>query len=91
MQETEKGGNLSIYRKQWEKKFEKFREIEFGYKGTLKNNIESNIIKSIQENLVILNPNYFHEVSEIQGNSDRITLGIFFGIQNNNKKIISWA
>ena len=41
--------------------------------------------------LVIINPNYLHEVKKIQGNSDRITLGMFFGIENKTKKIFSWA
>ena len=91
LQETEKGGNLSIYKKQWEKKLEKFREIEFGYNDNLKKNIETNVIKSKVGDLVIINPNYFHEVSKIQGNTDRVTLGMFFGIQNKDKKIFSWA
>ena len=89
LQQTEEGGNLSIYKKQWEKKLEKFREIEFGYKDTLKNGVEVDTIKSKVGDLVILNPNYLHEVTKIQGSSDRITLGMFFGIQN--KKIFSWA
>jgi|TARA_B110000881_G_scaffold45500_1_gene37820 hypothetical protein len=91
LQQTEEGGNLSIYKKQWEKKLEKFREIEFGYKDTLKNGIEVDTIKSKVGDLVILNPNYLHEVTKIQGSSDRITLGMFFGIQNKDKKIFSWA
>jgi len=91
LQETEKGGNLSIYKKQWEKKLEKFREIEFGYNDIVKNNIEQDTIKSKVGDLVIFNSNYLHEVSKIQGNSDRITLGMFFGIQNKDKKIFSWA
>ena len=57
---------------------EKFREIEFGYKNTLKNDIEVDTIKSRVGDLVILNPNYLHEVTKIQGKSDRITLGMFF-------------
>ena len=72
LQETEKGGNLLIYKKQWEKKLEKFREIEFGYKDILKNNIEIRyIVKSKVGDLVIINSNYLHEVSKIQGNLDR--------------------
>ena len=36
LQETEKGGNLLIYNKQWGKKLEKHREIEFGYNPIVK-------------------------------------------------------
>ena len=91
LQETEKGGNLSIYNKQWEKKLEKHREIEFGYNPVLKKNTVADTIKSELGDLVIINPNYLHEVKEIQGNSDRVTLGIFFGIEDKSKKIFSWA
>ena len=78
-------------KKQWEKKLEKFREIEFGYNDFLKRNIEVDTIESKVGDLVILNPNYLHEVSKIQGNSDRVTLGMFFGVQSKNRKIFSWA
>ena len=91
LQETEKGGNLSIYNKQWEKKLEKHREIEFGYNPVLKKNTVADTIKSELGDLVIINPNYLHEVKKIQGNSDRVTLGIFFGIEDKSKKIFSWA
>ena len=91
LQETEKGGNLSIYNKRWEKKLEKYREIEFGYNPIIKENILMDTIESKSGDLVIINPNYLHEVKKIQGNSDRITLGMFFGIENKTKKIFSWA
>jgi len=91
LQETEKGGNLSIYNKRWEKKLEKYREIEFGYNPSIKENILMDTIESKSGDLVIINPNYLHEVKKIQGNSDRITLGMFFGIENKSKKIFSWA
>jgi len=91
LQETEKGGNLSIYNKRWEKKLEKYREIEFGYNPSIKEKILMDTIESKSGDLVIINPNYLHEVKKIQGNSDRITLGMFFGIENKSKKIFSWA
>ena len=46
LQETEKGGNLSIYNKQWEKKLEKYREIEFGYNPIVKKILTVDTIKS---------------------------------------------
>ena len=91
LQETEKGGNLLIYNKKWEKKLEKFREIEFGYNSILTKNIEVDTVEAKIGDLVIINPNYLHEITKIQGNTDRITLGMFFGIQNKSKKIFSWA
>ena len=91
LQETERGGKLLIYNKKWEKKMEKFREIEFGYNSILTKNIEVDVVEAKIGDLVIINPNYLHEITKIQGNTDRITLGMFFGIQNKSKKIFSWA
>ena len=91
LQETERGGKLLIYKKKWEKKFEEFREIEFGYNSILTKNVEVDKIEPKIGDLVIINPNYLHEITKIQGNTDRITLGMFFGIQNKSKKIFSWA
>ena len=91
LQETERGGKLLMYKKKWEKKFEKFREIEFGYNSILTKNTQVDIVESKRGDLVIINPNYLHEITKIQGNTDRITLGMFFGIQNKSKKIFSWA
>ena len=69
----------------------KRQEIEFGYNQVLKKNTVADTIKSELGDLVIINPNYLHEVKKIQGNSDRVTLGIFFGIEDKSKKIFSWA
>ena len=91
LQETEKGGNLSIYNKRWKKKLEKYREIEFGYNSNIKKKSLSDTIETKLGDLVIINPNYLHEVKEIQGISDRVTLGMFFGIENKTKKIFFWA
>ena len=91
LQETERGGKLLMYKKKWEKKFEEFREIEFGYNSILTKNTQVDTVESKRGDLVIINPNYLHEITKIQGNTDRITLGMFFGIQNKSKKICSWA
>ena len=91
LQETERGGKLLMYKKKWEKKFEEFREIEFGYNSILTKNTQVDTVESKRGDLVIINPNYLHEITKIQVNTDRITLGMFFGIQNKSKKIFSWA
>jgi len=51
----------------------------------------SDTIETKLGDLVIINPNYLHEVKEIQGISDRVTLGMFFGIENKTKKIFFWV
>jgi len=91
LQETEKGGSLSIYNKQWERSFEKYREIEFGYNPIIKEKTLVDTIESKLGDLIIINPNFLHEVNKIKGNSDRVTLGMFLGIENKTKKIFFWA
>lgn len=92
LQESEIGGNLIISNKQWEKGDEKFREIDFGYSQKLVENYYNCILDDLHKgDLVIINPNFFHQVTEIQGKSDRITVGMFVGIDDNLNRIVCWA
>ena len=92
LQKSEVGGELTVYKKQWTKKDEKNREITFGYSNKVISNKEKCEISNIEQgDLVIINPNYFHSVSEITGETPRITLGMFLGISINKMKIVSWA
>ncbi|KAF6244320.1 hypothetical protein C6989_08535 [Nitrosopumilus sp. b2] len=91
LQESEVGGKVIIYENQWKRSDEKFREIDFGYSPKV---VSSNYckLKSVNKgDLVIINPNHFHEVTKIQGNTSRITLGMFLGVYNKDQKIVAWA
>ena len=92
LQESETGGDLIIYKKNWTKADEKFRNVDFGYSSELVNSEKSCKIKNVEQgDLVLINPIQFHEVTKIQGTSSRITLGMFLGFSNSTRKIISWA
>ena len=92
IQESEEGGDTTIYKKKWKKTDEKFRNIEFGYSENVINSSESWKISNLNAgDLVILNPNYYHEVSEIRGDTSRISLGMFLGFFEDTKKIVAWA
>ena len=92
LQKSESGGELTVYDKQWTKKDEKDREIMFGYTDKVISNYNTCKISNInQGDMVIINPNYFHSVSEITGETPRITLGIFLGFYLNKMKMVSWA
>ena len=92
LQESEKGGNLIIYNKNWKKTDEKHRNIEFGYSAQVVNSEKSCRISNLESgDLVLINPIQYHEVTTIQGSTPRITLGMFLGFSNNESKIISWA
>ena len=92
LQKSESGGELTVYDKQWTKKDEKNREIMFGYTDKVISNCNTCKISNInQGDMVIINPNYFHSVSEITGKTPRVTLGTFLGFYLNKMKVVSWA
>lgn len=92
LQESESGGDVIIFKKKWIKENEKFRNIDFGYSQQIVESTESFQISNIESgDLVIINPNYYHMVTKITGNLSRITLGMFFGIFNQNNRIFAWA
>ncbi len=92
LQESEKGGDLVIYNKQWKKEDEKYRDINFGYSSDLITSTKSCKISNFKiGDLVIINPSYYHEVTKIKGETPRITLGMFLGIYRKKLEMISWA
>ena len=92
IQESEMGGDLIIYQKNWQKQDEKFRNIDFGYSSKVISSKKYCKISNIEKgDLVLINPIYYHKVTTIQGSTPRITLGMFLGFSKNNNEIISWA
>ncbi|MBA4452175.1 MAG: hypothetical protein H2B00_05680 [Nitrosopumilaceae archaeon] len=92
IQKSEKGGDLIIYKKNWEKSDEKFRNIDFGYGSDLVSSSESSKISNLRVgDLVIINPNNYHEVTTIYGKLSRITLGMFLGFYTKRQEIVAWA
>jgi len=92
LQESETGGDLIIFKKKWVKENEKFRNIDFGYSSDLVKSTEFCKISCLESgDLVLINPNYYHMVTKINGPSSRITLGMFLGIFEKENKILAWA
>ncbi|MGY5152530.1 MAG: 2OG-Fe(II) oxygenase [Candidatus Nitrosopumilus sp. bin_6a] len=92
IQQSEKGGELVLYKKAWEKSDEKFRNIEFGYKRDVVANSTHHVkIKPNQGDLVIINPNHYHEILPVKGSKRRITLGLFLSFSKYGKKIVTWS
>jgi len=90
LQQSE-GGELIIYKKKWNEIDQKFREIGFGYSRKVLENISDSV--SIYPNpgdLVILNPNYFHEVTKVSGKQSRVTLGVFLAFSDINH-VMMWS
>lgn len=92
LQESENGGEPIMYNKLWKKQDEQFRNINFGYSSNLISSENYSKISSINMgDLVIINPKYYHRVTELSGNTTRITLGMFLGLYRKNCKIVTWA
>lgn len=92
LQESESGGDLVMYNKQWKKEDEKFRNIDFGYSSNVIESSESCKMSNFSAgDLVIMNPNYYHKVTKITGDTTRITLGMFLGFYRKDSKIVTWA
>ena len=91
LQESESGGVLKIYKNQWTKKDEQFRNIEFGYSSKVAGKEFCRLSEISNGDLIIISPNYYHEVTKILGTTPRITLGMFLGIYKKNNKIAIWA
>lgn len=91
-QQSEKGGELVLYRKPWKKSDERFRNIEFGYKrDVVEKSTQYVKIKPDQGDLIIINPNYYHQILPVKGSKRRITLGLFLAFSKYGKKIVTWS
>ncbi|MHA7647785.1 2OG-Fe(II)-dependent halogenase WelO5 family protein [Nitrosopumilus sp. S4] len=92
LQESEAGGNLVIYKKKWEKKNERFRNIDFDYSSEIVKTSQKCVISNLRAgDLVIFNPNYYHRVTKIKGETPRITLSMFLGLYYDKQRIVTWA
>lgn len=92
LQQSDKGGDLVIYKKAWQKSDEKFRNIDFGYsRNVLKGCKESVKIKPSKGDLIIINPKYYHEILPIKSKKKRITLGLFLAFSDYTSHIVTWS
>ena len=90
LQSPEKGGELTIFNKMWHKKDECMRKPEFGYSSDLIKNVSKTTIAPVEGNMIILNPNFYHQIESISGTKSRISLGFFFGEMSKNY-LCSWT
>ena len=92
IQQSQKGGELVLHKKSWKKSDEKFRNIDFGYSEDVISDCNQSIkIKPNQGDLVIINPNYYHEILPVKGSKRRISLGLFLALSNNGREIVTWS
>lgn len=92
LQESESGGDLVLYDRQWKRDDERFRNIDFGYSQNLTESSQSCRTPDLEAgDLVIINPIHYHEVTRITGDAPRITLGMFLGFYSQKRRIVAWV
>ena len=90
LQSPTSGGNLSIFKKFWNKKDETMRKPDFGYSLNVVKNIKQITIPPTTGNMVLFNPKLYHQIDPVYGVKSRITIGFFFG-ELTKKYLCSWA
>ncbi|MBQ4878191.1 hypothetical protein J8M21_13340 [Pseudoalteromonas luteoviolacea] len=92
IQECAEGGNLKHYNKLWDPKSEQFKiQDGLGYYPDVVAGHKECTYKPQQGDIYLLNPTYFHEIDRVTGD-DRITLGFFFGFNDEaEKQAVIWS
>ncbi|WP_342627343.1 hypothetical protein AAC691_13910 [Nguyenibacter vanlangensis] len=92
LQECDHGGELLHYQRQWCPADEKYKiRNGLGYDAAVVTTFPPIRYKPKVGDVYLLNPAYYHEISPVSGN-DRITLGFFLGISENNfSKVATWS
>ena len=90
LQSPEKGGELKIFNKIWNKNDEYLREPDFGYSSDLVKDVNWTNISPVEGNMVILNPKFYHQIESVSGFRPRISIGFFFGELFKNY-LCSWS
>ena len=90
LQSPERGGELTVYDKQWTRNDECSRQPDFGYSSDLVNGTSQTNISPIAGSLVLLNPNFYHKVESVNGNTPRISIGFFFA-ESSESALSCWT
>ena len=90
LQSPERGGELTVYDKQWNRYDERSRQPDFGYSFDLVNGVSYTSISPIEGDMVLLNPNFYHKVESVSGHKPRVSVGFFFG-ESSTSKLSCWT
>ena len=90
LQSPEHGGELTVYQKQWNRYDERSRQPDFGYSFDLVNGTSYTSISPTAGSMVLLNPNFYHKVESVHGNSSRVSIGFFFA-ESSKYKLSCWT
>ena len=90
LQSPERGGELTVYDKQWNRYDERSRQPNFGYSFDLVNGVSHTSISPTVGSLVLLNPNFYHKVESVHGTESRISIGFFFA-ESSQYELSCWT
>ena len=90
LQSPRTGGELKIYDKQWSLPDESQRHPEFGYSSSVTDGSNYAVVSPIAGNLLVLNPNFYHQIEPVLGTKHRISIGFFFA-ESTDDKLFKWS
>tara|TARA_B100001750_G_scaffold244361_1_gene261510 strand:+ start:369 stop:1124 length:756 start_codon:yes stop_codon:yes gene_type:complete len=90
LQSPERGGELTIYDKKWDRYDERSRQPNFGYSFDLVNDVSHTSISPTTGSLVLLNPNFYHNVESVYGNKPRVSIGFFYA-ESSKYELSCWT
>ena len=90
LQSPERGGELTVYDKQWNRYDERSRQPDFGYSFDLVTDVSHTSISPIAGSLVLLNPSFYHMVESVYGCKSRVSIGFFFA-ESSKYKLSCWT
>lgn len=91
LQECQKGGALRMYNRKWCESDEVYKTPgALGYQYEVVSGAKCCVFEPKSGDVYLLNPRYYHEIERVDA-GDRITMGFFFGLQDNLSSAIAWS
>jgi hypothetical protein len=92
VQECDEGGELRTYAKPWRLVDEEFKIRDgLGYDNEVVRGVPVHEFKPQSRDVYLINPTYFHEIERV-GGADRVTLGFFFGFNDDElDTAVAWG
>ncbi|OYD08213.1 histidine kinase [Paludifilum halophilum] len=92
LQTSSSGGATVVYQRPWRKSDQTYykRKDSYGYDERVVENADAVRIVPERGEWIAFNPQYYHEVEEADGDTERITISSFIGLSP-SKKLIFWS
>lgn len=80
-----------MYNRKWREEDEVYKTPgALGYQDDVISGAKSCAFKPKTGDIYLLNPRFYHEIERVDA-GDRITMGFFFGLQDNLGSAVAWS